>query len=141
MNDPSRRNRSAGRPPRSVQTDPDLYTRIGRRILTAREAKHLTQDDLGAMLGESGATISRWEAAARKPTVEDLQNLAKVLDQDILHFIEESPPADSTLKVLNRLASEGGLNADDLADLTALAVAKAERKKINYVRDALDQNA
>ena len=80
-----------------VGGDPDLYSRIGNRIAEAREALRFTQEQLGALVGESSITISRWENASRKPNVEDVLKLAKALNQDVLFFVEIQPPDDNSV--------------------------------------------
>ncbi len=120
-------------PPRSTapptaqsgEKTPDLYMQIGQRLKRAREAKRLSQDELGALVGEGAIAISRWETASRKPNVEDLAKLAAALDQSILYFVEEVIPQDNFVARLNRLAGE--LDETDREDLLALARFKHQR--------------
>lgn len=56
---------------------------FGDLIRSLREAQHLTQDDLAALMGmptNSGrVTIAQWETGARRPKREQLPKLAACL--------------------------------------------------------------
>lgn len=108
-----------------VISDPDLYRRIGLRIAQARESMRLTQEQLGALVGESSITISRWENATRKPNVEDVLKLAKAVNQDVLFFVELEPPEDNSVKLLNRAVGE--MSREDREELLAIADLKRKR--------------
>jgi transcriptional regulator with XRE-family HTH domain len=60
---------------------------LGAQIRTAREAKGLTQRQLGDAVGASHVTVNRWESehttreeGAREPSVAMLRKMAKALD-------------------------------------------------------------
>ena len=54
--------------------------KIGRRIAELREAKGLTQRQLGALCDKDGQSINRVEQGATNPTVYYLSELAKGLE-------------------------------------------------------------
>ena len=61
----------------------DFYTdeEIGTKIKEARISKKLTQSELGAMLGVTESTVTRWENGAIKNIKRDmLQKIAETLD-------------------------------------------------------------
>jgi transcriptional regulator with XRE-family HTH domain len=49
------------------------------RLRSARDAKGLTGEALGAQLGVSKQTISHWEAGRYEPNVEQIRGLCNVL--------------------------------------------------------------
>lgn len=111
--------------PAPVKSDPHVYERLGKRVAEAREEARLTQEQLGEMVGESAITISRWETASRRPTVDDVMKLAAALERDVVFFLDENPSVDSSIKVLNRAA--GRLPPQDVEELVAIAKLKQKR--------------
>lgn len=57
----------------------DYYIKLGNSIREIRQARALTQADLGRRLGVRGQTISQWESGSRRPTPQDLDRIAAVL--------------------------------------------------------------
>jgi len=53
--------------------------KIGRFIAAERKAQHLTQEQLGAALGVTNRTVSRWETGKYMPDLSLLQPLAAQL--------------------------------------------------------------
>lgn len=111
--------------PAPVKADPHIYERLGKRVAEAREGARLTQEQLGEMVGESAITISRWETASRRPSVDDVMKLAAALEKDVVFFLDEKPPVDSSMKTLNRAA--GQLPREDVEELVAIAKLKQKR--------------
>lgn len=64
---------------------------LGERIKAARKAAHLTQRQLGEMIGFTGKTAERiiqfWEHDERDPSVEQLRPLAKALNLTLEELI------------------------------------------------------
>ena len=57
----------------------DLYTYIGQKIRELREnygAKGASQDEVAKAVGTTANTVSRWESATYKPSVNDLYKVA-----------------------------------------------------------------
>lgn len=111
---------------RDAPSDSNLYQRIGARIAKARETQRLKQEELGQRIGETAITISRWENALRRPSIEDLQKLSEALGTDILYFTQEAPPEESSFKRLSRAISK--LEDDDRDELLAMVNVKLQRK-------------
>lgn len=121
-----------------VEADPNLYHRIGARIASARTAGRMTQDELGMLIGESAISISRWENASRKPNVEDLEKLARVLNISILFFTQENETVEEDeLKLLNRAV--GKLQKADREEMLAIANIKLERQKRTMLVEQIEQ--
>lgn len=57
-----------------------LAQTIGQNIADRRKAMKMSQQRLGYLIEESGMTISRWETAARNPSIEDLIKISKGLN-------------------------------------------------------------
>jgi len=73
-----------------------LYRDIGLRIHRARENLGLSQEELARRLGyHSPATVSYFEAGARKISVADLRRIAGILGLPISYFLGEQSPDES----------------------------------------------
>ncbi len=60
---------------------------LGSRIAQAREAAHLTQEELGKTLGVGKSVVSRIEAGQRPITATELEALAQRLHLPIEAFV------------------------------------------------------
>lgn len=77
---------------------------IGERIRTARKARGLTQEELGAAIGVAKASIARWETTSRNPGGLALVTLAKTLKVPLEWLVAgEGPPPESAEEKLGRL--------------------------------------
>lgn len=56
------------------------FSDLGKRIRSKREAKHLTQEELGEKIGVSGAFIGMIERAEREPSLEVFIGIANELN-------------------------------------------------------------
>lgn len=61
--------------------------RIGQRVKQAREAERLTQAELGAAVGVTSATVSRWEDAIPPPGTRQLEKLSGALGRPLEWFL------------------------------------------------------
>lgn len=64
------------------------YKKIGENIKKAREARGLSQQEFGEKIGASTAAISLFESGERKPGLESIGQMAKVLDVSLKELIE-----------------------------------------------------
>lgn len=71
----------------SFQVD---YYALGGRIRSAREEKHLTQEQLGEICSLSTAHIGHIERGTRTPSVETLCTIAKVLNVSLDKLLFDS---------------------------------------------------
>ena len=53
--------------------------KIGRFICTVRKQQGMTQEQLGARLGVTNKTVSRWETGKYMPDIDKLQELSGIL--------------------------------------------------------------
>ena len=63
---------------------------FGERLLTARKAKGISQEDLAARLEVSRQTIYKWETGITSPDVERLQELSRVLEVSASYLLGEA---------------------------------------------------
>ena len=68
---------------------------VGRRVRLAREELRLSQGELGRLLSRprTHAAVSDIERGKTKLDVEDLADLARVLQKDISYFYEQPVPS------------------------------------------------
>lgn len=65
---------------------------IGANLRRLREAKHLTQDELGEMAGISGQTVQNIEVGRSEPQPRVRAELARALGVEEASFYEPLPP-------------------------------------------------
>ena len=107
----------------------ELYRHIGERIKYYREQLELTQATLGDLIQESTNTISRWETATYKPTVADLDKVARVFQIALGALLPADYQSDSaTQEAL--LSATGDLPQEDLVELTRYADFIRARRKL-----------
>lgn len=73
-----------------MQTSVD-FKKVGERIRRAREAKKLTQADLGAMCQCTNNHLSHLETGQAKPSITMLLRLSNALGKDLNYFILDTP--------------------------------------------------
>lgn len=88
-----------------------------RELRTSYKGRKLSQEELARELGIATNTISRWETGTYRPSIEDLEMLARFFDIAISEFFpqEGPPPRDTRLNALLRGAKN--LTDDDLSDV------------------------
>jgi transcriptional regulator with XRE-family HTH domain len=101
----------------------ELMEYIGERIRYLRTSyggKGLSQETLAKELGAAANTISRWETAIYRPTIEDLERLARFFGVSILTFFPpEETPLNEEITALLRVVKQ--LPPEDLAELRTYA--------------------
>ncbi len=75
---------------------------LGRRLKAAREACHLTQDEVARYLGVSRSTIAQMELGNRAVTSLELDRLAYLYGRDIRAFLADEFRAEDALVALFR---------------------------------------
>lgn len=101
----------------------ELIEYVGRRIRDLRMSygeEGISQEALAKALDVASNTISRWETATYRPSLEDLDKLARFFGVSILEFF---PPDDATsndqIAALLRAAKQ--LAPEDLEELRRYA--------------------
>jgi transcriptional regulator with XRE-family HTH domain len=102
----------------------NLFEYVGQRIRDLRlnfaGGQGLSQEALANALGVTANTISRWETATYRPSLEDLDKLARFFGVSILEFFPpEEAPVNDPLNALLRAAKQ--LKPEDLEELRRYA--------------------
>ncbi|MBI4167593.1 MAG: helix-turn-helix transcriptional regulator [Candidatus Aenigmarchaeota archaeon] len=102
----------------------NLFEYVGQRIKDLRanysEGEGVSQEALANALEVSTNTVSRWETATYRPTLEDLDKLARFFGKSILEFFPpEEAQANDQLAALLRAAKQ--LAPDDIDELRRYA--------------------
>ena len=110
---------------------------VGSKILELRTnygGRGISQDELAKAMGKSTNTVSRWETATYKPSIEDLDKLARFFKVSILEFFPpETKQTDDRIMPLLRAAEN--LTDDDLQELQQYA----EFRKARNLLDSQDR--
>jgi transcriptional regulator with XRE-family HTH domain len=93
---------------------------VGERIRALRAKEKLSQEALAQKVGTTANTISRWETAVYRPTLDDLERLARCFDVSILEFFPpEERSGDAEITALLRAAQQ--LPPEDIEELKKYA--------------------
>lgn len=102
----------------------DLFTYVGSQIRKLRSdygfGAGVSQEVVAKAIGVTPNTISRWETATYRPSIEDLEKLARFFGVSILAFFppeeaEKRGRVDALLRAANELPD------DDLEELRRYA--------------------
>ncbi len=107
---------------------PDSYKQIGekiRELRTTLEGKGISQEDLARALKTTANTVSRWETATYKPSISDLETLARFFGVPVTVFFPQLQP---TSRMNALLRATGDLNDDDLEEVTLYALFRRTRR-------------
>lgn len=87
---------------RNVKTSKgsELGVRIGRNIRTARLRLGLKQSNVAEALGVEDATFSRIETGAQLPSLERLDEIAKILQVSIATLVRDAGGSDAFSELL-----------------------------------------
>jgi transcriptional regulator with XRE-family HTH domain len=108
----------------------NIYQTIGAKIRELRlhhGGKGISQDALAEAMRTTPNTISRWETATYKPSIEDLERLARFFGTSISVFFPDVEPA---ARVQALLSATGDLDDEDLSELTEYARFRKARKEL-----------
>lgn len=75
----------------------DLHT-IGQRIKALRKAHHMSQEELGRLVGYTKSAISEWETNRKVIGLEPLQRIAEVFRKNVAYFL--GAPDDTSRSAL-----------------------------------------
>ncbi len=111
-----------------------IYEQIGAKIRELRVhhlGKGISQETLAEAMNTTPNTISRWETATYKPSIEDLEKLARYFGTTIGVFF---PNIDPGARVQALLSATGDLDDDDLDELTRYAQFRRARKELDQAK-------
>jgi transcriptional regulator with XRE-family HTH domain len=103
-----------------------ITEQVGQRIREFRTSygggTGMSQDALSKALGVAPNTVSRWETGVYKPTIEDLDRLARFFGKSILEFFpSENVRTDRDEKIDAVLRAAKQLPDDDVEELRRFA--------------------
>ena len=101
----------------------ELVEDFGQKIRAAREARGLTQEELGKMIGEKASVISRIEAGKMEPDVVLARKLEHALGLKLL--VEAEEKARAAVRTVSPVA-RGSLTLGDILALSGRAKMEAE---------------
>lgn len=100
--------------------------KIGSFLAELRKEKNLTQDELGAQIGVTNKTISRWETGNYLPPVEMLQTLGATFGVSINEILNGERISDGNYKDISEQNIKSALTKSD-------SVIAKHRKIMNWV--------
>ncbi len=100
--------------------------KIGSFLAELRKEKNLTQDELGAQIGVTNKTISRWETGSYLPPVEMLQTLGDTFGISINEILNGERISDGNYKDISEQNIKSALTKSD-------SVIAKHRKIMNWV--------
>jgi len=112
----------------------DLYEYIGKKIRELRQeysgGKGLKQEELAERIQVTPNTLSRWESATYRPSINDLHKLAKEFGVSISVFFpdEQNPNAQALL------SATGDLREDEIEDLIEYAKFRKARRALREAK-------
>jgi transcriptional regulator with XRE-family HTH domain len=108
---------------------PDIYQQIGKQIRELRTTvrEHgISQEELSQAVDTTANTVSRWETATYKPSVSDLEKLARFFGAPITVFFPHEEPESRTNALLSATAD---LDDEDLEEVTLYAQFRRTRQR------------
>jgi len=109
-----------------------IYKAIGEKIRELRSGRaDLSQEKLAAALGTTANTVSRWETAAYKPSVADLEKVSRYFKVPITVFF---PQIDTDAKLHALLSATGDLDPEDLDEIVRYAEFRRARRHVKRTR-------
>ena len=100
--------------------------KIGSFLAALRKERNLTQDELGAQIGVTNKTISRWETGSYLPPVEMLQTLGDTFGVSINEILNGERIRDGNYKDISEQNIKSALTKSD-------SVIAKHRKIMNWV--------
>jgi len=108
---------------------PDIYEQIGKQIRELRttlKGQGISQEDLALAVNTTANTVSRWETATYKPSISDLERLARFFGVPIIIFFPQAQPKARTNALLSATVD---LDDEDLEEVTLYAQFRRARQR------------
>src|SRR5215469_6869803 len=84
----------------------DDLTQLAKRIRSARENAHLSQDALGQSIGLSDKAISAYEKGRSQPPLENLLKIAEATKHPLTYFTQEDNDTSAIAAKLDSIERE-----------------------------------
>jgi transcriptional regulator with XRE-family HTH domain len=108
---------------------PDIYDQVGKKIRELRttlNGKGISQEELAHAVKTTANTVSRWETAIYKPSIADLETLARFFSVPLAVFFPEAKPKS---KVSALISATADLDDRDLDEVTLYAQFRKTRAR------------
>jgi transcriptional regulator with XRE-family HTH domain len=108
---------------------PDIYEQIGKQIRELRttlRGQGISQEELAQAVETTANTVSRWETATYKPSIFDLERLARFFGTSITAFFPQPEPKSRTNALLSATAD---LDDENLEEVTLYAQFRRTRQR------------
>jgi len=108
---------------------PDIYEQIGKQIRELRttlRGQGISQEELAQAVETTANTVSRWETATYKPSISDLERLARFFGTPITAFFPQPEPKSRTNALLSATAD---LDDHNLEEVTLYAQFRRTRQR------------
>lgn len=99
----------------------NIYDYIASKIKELRQKAGLSQEALAKEITVAANTVSRWETAAYKPAIEDLEKMARFFDVPISAFLPSDEGLSRTEAATSLLSATQDLKKEDIAALEEFA--------------------
>lgn len=107
----------------------NIIEHIAQKIKDLRTAAGMSQGELATALGVTQNTVSRWESGTYKPSVEDLDRIARIFKKSITALMpSDAGPVNKAQRLL--LSKTGDLPPQDIAELVRYAEFVRARKQL-----------
>jgi transcriptional regulator with XRE-family HTH domain len=107
----------------------DIYDQIGKKIRELRttlKGNGISQEELAHAVKTTANTVSRWETAIYKPSIADLETLARFFGVPITVFFPEAGPK---AKANALISATTDLDDRDLEEVTLYAQFRRARAR------------
>lgn len=109
----------------------NIYDNIGNKIKELRlKYGNISQEELAQELKIQANTLSRWETAKYKPSIEDLHKIAKFFGERISIFF---PTLDDT-KLQALMSATENLDDEELDEVTRYAEFRKARRIMKQIK-------
>jgi transcriptional regulator with XRE-family HTH domain len=111
-----------------------------QELRTSYGGRGISQEELAKAMGKSTNTVSRWETATYKPSIEDLYELARFFKISILEFfpaetLEETIQKQTDDRIMPLLRAAEDLTDNDLKELRQYA----EYRRARHLLESQDK--
>jgi transcriptional regulator with XRE-family HTH domain len=112
---------------------PNIYEQIGnqiRELRTTLRGDGISQEELAQAMKTTANTISRWETATYKPSISELETLARFFGVSITVFFPQAQSKSRESRAGALLSAAADLDDDDLEEVALYArFRRAQRRK------------
>jgi transcriptional regulator with XRE-family HTH domain len=110
----------------------DIYSQIGdkiRELRTSLGGKGISQEELAEAMKTTANTISRWETATYKPSISDLERLARFFGVPVSDFFPSLQPSSQVHALLSATRGLGDKDLEEVLLYAQFRKARHRKKK------------